>query len=308
MALTLLEASKRSMNALESGVIEMFARESDILANLPFQNISGNALRYNREETLPGIGFRGINEAYTESTGILNPVTEPLVIAGGDLDVDQFILKTMGEEQRQGQEAMKVKALSLAWTAAFIRGDSTTNPRQFDGLQARVTGNQLQAMGAAGAGAALSLFSLDALIDSVDRPTHLIMNKAMRRRISQAARTPAIGGNLSWDMDQFGRQVARYNDLPILIADYDNTGAQILGFNEPTPNGTPAQTTSVYCVSFAPGMITGIQNGQIEVRDLGELDTQPVMRTRVEWYSGIAIYHGRAAARLRNITNAPVVA
>ena len=308
MALTLVEAAKRSTNPLQSGVIEMFARSSDIMMALPFQGIQGNALRYNREETLPGIGFRGVNEAYAESTGILNPITEPLVIAGGDLDVDMFILNTMGMDQRTAQEAMKVKALSLAWSAAFLRGDSTTDPRSFDGLQARVTGAQLSNVGAVGAGAALSLLALDALIDSVDSPTHLIMNKTMRRRLTQAARTPAIGGNVNWEQDQFGRQQAFYNDLPILIADYDNLGNQVLPFAEPTPNGTPAQTTSIYCVSLQPSMLVGIQNGEIDVRDLGELDTQPVMRTRVEWYAGVAAFHGRCAARLRNITNAAVVA
>ena len=75
MAVTLVEAAKQSQNPIQSAIIEMYARSSDILAVLPFVTISGNALRYNREETLPGIGFRGVNEAYPESTGILNPVT-----------------------------------------------------------------------------------------------------------------------------------------------------------------------------------------------------------------------------------------
>ena len=82
MALTLVEASKLyAGDPLRSAIIELYARNSDILRVLPFDEIMGNAYRYNREQTLPGIGFRGINEAYTESTGILNPITEPLVIA-----------------------------------------------------------------------------------------------------------------------------------------------------------------------------------------------------------------------------------
>src|SRR6185503_4759374 len=103
-------------------IIELYAMTSDILRVLPFETIAGNALRYNREETLPGIGFRGVNEAYTESTGVINPVAEPLVIAGGDLDVDVFILETMGTDQRAVQEAMKTKALALRWSQAIIKG------------------------------------------------------------------------------------------------------------------------------------------------------------------------------------------
>ena len=45
----------------------------------------------------------------------------------------------------------------------------------------------------------------------------------------------------------------------------------------------------------------------VATRDLGELETKPVFRTRVEWYSGIAVYHGRAAARLAGITDASAV-
>ena len=43
-------------------------------------------------------------------------------------------------------------------------------------------------------------------------------------------------------------------------------------------------------------------------RDLGELESKPVFRTRVEWFSGLTCYHGRAAARLGGIKDAPVVA
>ena len=65
MGLSLLEASKMAQNPIQSAIIEMYARSSDTLNALDFNNIQGNALQYNREETLPGVGFRGINESYT---------------------------------------------------------------------------------------------------------------------------------------------------------------------------------------------------------------------------------------------------
>jgi hypothetical protein len=55
-------------------------------------------------------------------------------------------------------------------------------------------------------------------------------------------------------------------------------------------------------------MLTGIQNGPMDVRDLGELQTKPAKRTRVEWHAGIALFHGKAACRLGGITNAAIVA
>lgn len=309
MALTLVEAAKlHSGDVVRSAIIELYARSSDILRTLPFDTIPGNALKYNREETLPGVGFRGVNEAFGESTGILNPQTEPLVIAGGDLDVDRFIIETMGEDQRAVQEGMKMKALALRWTRAFIKGDSTTEPREFDGLQSRIVGSQLIDAGSASGGDALSLQKLDELIDQVDDPSHLVMNKAMRRRLTAAARNTSVGGFITWEVDEFGRKIAYYNELPILILEDDNEGAAILPFTEANPGGGTAASTSIYCTSFGEGSLVGIQNNDAEARDMGELQEKPAYRTRVEWYCGIACFKGKAAARLRGIKNAAVVA
>lgn len=309
MALTLIEAAKSSTDPVSSAIIEMYARSTPILQNLSFMSISGNAYKYNREETLPGIGFRGVNEAYTPSTGIINPQTEPLVIAGGELDVDTFIVRTQGAQQRAVQNAMKVKALGLAWTKKFFKGDSTTDPREFDGLQARLTGNQLLDAGSTDGGDALSLLKLDELIDTVDGDQkYLCMSKTMRRRLTVAARTYNIGGFVTFTQDIFGRQLTMYNDIPILEIEYDNEGTAILGFTETGSGGTTATATSIYCFSTDPGFLTGIQNGGIDARDLGELEEKPAFRTRVEWFCGIALQHGKCAARLRGISNAAVTA
>lgn len=309
MSLTLVEAAKLySGDPLRSAIIELYARSSDILRVLPFQNISGSALRYNQEQTLPGIGFRGVNEAFTESTGIINPITEPLVIAGGDLDVDNFILDTMGEPQRAIHEAMKMKALALSWTKTFIKGSQATAPREFDGLQVRIAGNQLIAAGATSGGNALTLAHMDEAIDACENPTHILMNKTMRRRFSVAARTSTVAGDLRWEKNDFGQQVAYYNDLPIIIVDQDNTGTDILAFDETGSGGGTAQCTSVYVLSLGDGMLTGIQGMDPDARDLGELQTKSAKRTRVEWYSGIAVFHPKAAVRIYGITDAAITA
>ena len=312
MSLTLIEAAKLMLNNGEvqrSAVVETYAMSSDILRILPFRDIAGNAYAYNQEKTLPGIGFRGINAGYTASTGIINPEVEPLVIAGGDLSVDPFIIKTGGEGVRERHQIMKIKALAHAWTAAFIKGSSVTTPASLDGLQVRIAGNQLIPNGTTSLGDPLSLTNLDTLIDSVDDPTHLIMNKKMRRRISVAARAAAVGGNIVWTKDEFGRQVMMYNDLPIVIADKDNTDTDILGFTEASNNATPgAAATSVYCISVGDGKLEGIQNGGMEVRAIGEQAATVTELTRVEWYNGICIEHPRAAARLWSISDAAVAA
>lgn len=308
MALTLIEAAKLNPgDVIKNAIIELYAGSSDILANLPFENISGNAMKYNREGALPGVGFRGVNEAYTPSTGILNPLTESLVIAGGDLDVDKFIVDTMGANQRAVHEGMKVRALSLAWTGKFINGDTASDPREFDGLKVRITGDQKIAAGSSANGTALSLYKLDEAIDQTLDPTHIIMNKGMARRFTQAARSSSVGGNINFTTNEFGKRIMEYNGLPILTVDLDNTLSSIITNTEACTSGT-ATGTSIYIVSFGDGMFTGIQNGTIDVRDLGELQTQPVFRTRVEWYNGIAIFNGRAATRIWSIADAAIAA
>lgn len=308
MALTLVEAAKIAANrgeTVRAAVIAMFARASDILMTMPFRDIQGNAYSYNREGALPGIAFRGVNESYTPSTGIINPLTESLRICGGDLDVDTFIVSTLGQRLRATHEEMKVKALAAELTRAVIKGDSTSNPREFDGLQNRITGSQLIENHAT-TGGPLSLAKLDELIDVVPSATHLLMSKAMRRRLTQAARNVDVGGFITYAKDAFGRRVTQYNDIPILVPYSDNGGTEPIAFDEAAATGG-STSTSIYALAMGDGLVTGIQSGPMDVRDLGELDEKPAYRTRVEWYAGLVVEHGRAAARLRGITDAAVV-
>lgn len=307
MALTLVEASKKyNGELLRQATIEMFARQSEILAALPFETIPGGAVKYEREGALPGVAFRGVNESFTESTGVVNPIVDSVFICGGDIDVDKFLVATRGAGVRTQQSAMKIKAIADAWALKLIKGDNSSDSREFDGLQVRLTGNQLISAGSTNGGDPASLAKLDEAIDAVDNPTHIIMSKAMRRRMTTAARTSSVTGYIGYTQDQFGQRVMTYNDLPILTT--NNGSTEALPFTEIGAGGATATATSIYVVSFANGRLNGIQNGDMEVRDLGELDTKPVLRLRAEWYAGIALYHGRAAARYYGISNAAIVA
>mgnify|MGYP001592900790 FL=1 len=314
-ALTLIEAAKLAAaegKQLRAGVIEMFAR-SPILGAIPWRTITGNAYQYNREGTLPSVAFRGVNEAYTGSVGVINQLVESLRICGGDLDVDTFILQTQGEGVRATHEAMKVKALAAELVRVIIKGDSTSQPREFDGWQARIPigSSQLIAAGTTDAGDALSLAKLDEAIDAVVSPSALIMSKAMRRRFSAAGRTTTVSGYVTYEINALGQRVTQYNGIPILVPYPDNGGTEPLAFDEQGDvGGTPggSSSTSIYVVSFGDGLVTGLQSGPIQGRDLGELETIPAKRTRVEWFAGMAIEHGRAIARLGGISDAAIVA
>jgi len=231
--------------------------------------------------------------------------------ARGDLDVDRFIVATQGVAVRATHESMKAKALAAEIARVLIKGDSTSDPREFDGFQVRCVGDQLIAAGTTDAGDALSLAKLDELIDAVANPTHLIMSKAMRRRLTTASRASAVGGDIVFTVDEFGRTATSYNGLRILVPYSDGGGTEMLAFDEPgdvKDSNTGTTATSIYAVNFADGMVSGIQNAPMDVRDLGELNDTPAFRTRVEWYAGLCVEHGRAVARLGGISNAAVVA
>jgi hypothetical protein len=300
--LTILEASKLITNPLAQGVVEVIASNNPVLERLPFIDIAGTAYRYNREDTLPGIAFRGFNEGYTESTGVINPQVESLTIAGGDSDFD-VALVAMGagsNDIRATHDAMKAKSLSLTWLKTFFDGDSSLNPREFDGLNARLTGGQVIPL--ASGGGTLTLDSLDELIDAVvGTPSALLMSKAMRRKVNRLIR--AAGQATEIVSDVFGRQVMAYAGIPIGVVEDDATGTAILGFDEDDGTGN-LDTTSIYAARFDAETLLGIETAPISVRDLGEIEAKPALRTRIEWYSGLALKHPRAAARLTRINNA----
>lgn len=312
MALTLIEAAKLVQDPVQRFVINEFST-GDIIGRLPFENEEGSGVHYNRVDELPAVGFRALNEAFDEGTGVINPQSEAFRFYGGDLDVDRSIVQLKGQEGRIAHEQLKIAALRLGWEYQFIKGDSASDPRGFDGLQKRVTGGQLISNSAAGG--ALSLAKLDELCSQVERTggtTYLIMGRKMRDLLSAASRATGVGGFISYEQDQFGRKLPFYDGIPILI---DSLSNPILGFTETSPDGTSSTAcTSIYAVTFGPRMLTGIQGRNdgapggygISARDLGEIDSKPVFRTRVDWHCSFAIYNGYSVARLYGITNAPV--
>lgn len=312
-ALTLVEAAKLAANNGEtkrSAIIELYASASDIWGALRIEGITGNAYSYTQEGELPTVAFRGVNEAYTASNGNFNPQKVALTIAGGDLDVDKFIIDTQGMESRSRHEALKVKALSQSMTDTVMNGDSSTEPREFDGLQSLCTGGQLIDNGSTSGGDPLSLAKLDQAIDNTASPSHLIMSRTMRRRLWQSTRstTSGVGGNVLMEREEMGKPILTYAGLPILTGYEKNKNTAILPFTESSPGGG-STGTSIYVVNLtSDDGLLGISNGGMQVRDLGELDTAPVFRTRVEYYMSLVALGPYAATRLWGISDAAVAA
>jgi hypothetical protein len=315
MSVTLAQAALLSSNDLQRGVLETFVQASPVLDRLPLLGIEGNAYAYNEEGSLPGIAFRSVGEAYAESTGAVNQKTESLVILGGDADVDRFIVQTRGNlnDQRAVQTALKVKAASYFFQDKFFNGDVTVDTKGFDGLKKRLTGAQVISAGANGApvlgngGTDSQTFfdNLDALIASVpgiDGTNGAIYaNATVIGKIRSAGRR--LGGVDLVKEDLTGKRIVTWNGIPVLDPGNNLAGTSILPQTE--TQGTATNASSIYAVKFGADEgeqgVTGLTNGGVMVDDLGLLQSQPVYRTRIEFYCGLALFSGNAAARLTGV-------
>lgn len=311
MVLTVVEAAKFAANNGEdkkAGVLMTFAQSSQLLSRIPIVNIQGNSYAWTRTAALSTAAFRAVNGSYTADDGKVETYQEPLKLIGGDLDVDKFLVQTNGGEVRTVNEMMKSAALAQKIGAKLITGDTASDAKEFDGLAKRYGGGvnpsslSLGSQVISNGGAGLSMKTLDQGIDAVDENIGqkvLIMSQATRRNITAYLRTS--GTAIQMTVDQFGNQVMTYAGLPIIIADGNGDTAGI-AFNE------PSSTTSVYVVALGPTGVHMIQSGGIDVRDLGEINTAPVLRTRVEWYCGLVDEHPRCVCRIGGIGNATAVA
>lgn len=331
-ALTLAQAALLEEDHLKRGVLELFTEENPILNRIPWVEITGNSLAYDYEVALPGVGFRSVNEGYTVKHGRVGQRSVTLAIFGGDLDVDRFIIKTRSSvnNQRAIQEAMQLKAMSKAFSKWFFDGNrSTSGNEQFDGVNVLLADTYHTNAGSAGIGNDQGLDMAYAPLTNgfyahgsgtgtedgeettylqtvVDRALDLVIggnsgkvilaNKTFRRHLTRQARTNA---QITIDKDEYGFQVTSYNGVPILEIEDDEAGDEILGFDETVGSATTA--SSFYVCRFDPAYLTGLQNGGVDVRDLGELNDSPKFRTRVEWFNAIAIMHPRAVCRVKGL-------
>ena len=59
--------------------------------------VTGTAVTYNREATMPAATFYDVGDTWTEATPTFTQVTTALRIMGGDADVDNFLQATYAD-------------------------------------------------------------------------------------------------------------------------------------------------------------------------------------------------------------------
>lgn len=274
---TLSNAKSLTQDMLQRGVIETMEKTSGVLARLPFIEIVGSGYAYNIMEELPAVHYRAVNAGYQNTPAEVSQTVESLVIIGGDADVDQFLAKTHSNinDIRALQTEAKAKSVARTFEKDFFVGQGTSNALK--GLDKRLTdaeaGTEIKAT--------LSLDALNELLDAVvDGADALFMSKKMRREVMKLLQ--ANGHYIENGTDAFGRMVQYYGGVEIVAVD---------------DSLIPAD--KIYAVKFGTdSYVHGLSNGGIQVRDLGEMDTLPVFRTRIEMYVGLATKHKKCFAVL----------
>ena len=302
MAITLTEAARLSNDVLLQGVIETIIKESPLLQEMPFIEIVGNALSYNRELALPAAEWHGVNDDWVTSPEItFTPCTATLKILGQNADVDNYIRSTRSNIQDIEAAVIELtaKAIRHELEEKFIYGDDSADANQFDGLRllinTKAASDQVIAMAATGA--TLTLTKIDELIDAVKggKPSMLMMSRRSRRKVNALAR--AAGSNLEVGQGKLGDFVQLYNGIPIAVNDFILDTHTLVDSLETITTG--ATNSTIYAFQLGEGALCGVTGpGGMTVQHLGTMETKDAERTRIKWYVSLALFSNVKAAAL----------
>jgi hypothetical protein len=319
---TLVESAKLAQNQLIVGVIENIVTVNAWYEVMPFDNITGNALQYNREANIAPVAAVGIGDvdgtigpvatagvnfaerALAKNAATFTSVTSSLTTILGDAEVNGLIDATRssdGNDQTAVQIASKAKAAGRKYQAMLINGDGTNN--SFPGLISLVDPTQKVATGVNGG--ALSFQFLDELMDLVtDRDgqlDYITMHARTIRSFKALLRT--LGGASVSEVVALpsGAEVPVYNGVPIFRNDW-------IPINQIKGAGT--NQTTIFAGTFDDGSrttgiagLTAEKMSGINVVPVGESETKDEMIWRVKWYCGLALFSLLGLSAADGITN-----
>lgn len=302
---TLAESAKLSQDMLIAGVIENIIVVDRIFEVLPFQDIEGNALAYNRENALGAVEYTGVGTTITtgKNPATFTQVTSSLTTLLGDAEVNGLIQATRSNinDQRAVQIASKAKNVGLQYRDTLVNGDGTAD--SFNGLLDLVAAGQSITAGANGA--ALTLEFLDELLDRVvdknGQVDFMTMNSRTLRSYFTLLRT--LGGAYIGETVTLpsGAEVPSYRNTPI----FRNDNVPI---NQ--TQGTETAATTVLAGTFDDGSmmhgiagITAMGSAGVRVEDVGVSETKDETITRVKFYCGLANFSEKGLAALVGINN-----
>ena len=298
MATTLAEYAKLSNDVLVKGVVETIIKDSPVLQKMPFIQIMGNGLTYNREKSMTAAAFYAVDDSWAAPPAVaFDQLTAVLKILGQDADVDNYVRSTRSNVQDIEAVIIELTAKSVrskfeqtfiyGTTAAYLT-NQTVEANAFDGLikliDTKVGNAQVIAMAATGA--TLTLAKLDELIDAVKggKPDLLLMSRRSRRKLTTLMRAL---GSLEVSQDEFGNFVNLYNGIPLGINDWILDTHTLVASLETAIDGGTCST--IYALQFGEGALSGITGpDNLQVEKIGILESKDATRNRIKWYCALA--------------------
>jgi len=308
MATTLDEAAKLSNDVLLVGVIETVIKECPLLQEIPFVEIVGNALTYNREKALPSAEWHAVNADWSTSPAVeLDKLTATLAILGQNADMDNYIKQTRSNIQDVESAIVELtaKAVRHELEDKFLYGDSAGATNQFDGLIKLIDTSQAgsQVVTMAGTGDTLTLTKMDEVIDAVrgGKPDLLMMSRRSRRKINALIRASG-SAFMETERNRFGEFIQLYNGIPIAINDFiKDTHTLVDGYETAYTGGS---CSTIYAFQMGEGSVCGLTGpGGLQAVPIGELEGKDASRTRVKWYVSIADFSQVKRAALIGVTD-----
>ncbi len=293
-SVTLVESAKLSQNMLISGVIESIVTVDRFFEILPFLEVEGNALAYNRENALGDVENIAVGGTITaKAPATFTAITTSLTTILGDAEVNNLIQNTRSNftDQKAAQVMSKAKNVGLTYRDQYINGDGTSDTVQ--GLISLVAAAAAsQTITSAANGDALALSTLDNLIDIVKDKNGIVDYFQMNSRELRAyyALLRAAGGaSISETVTlPSGASVPAYRAVPI----FRNDNIPIT-----QTQGTSTIASQVFAGTLDDGSnqvgisgLTAVGEAGIRVVEIGEHQSKDESITRVKFYCGFALF------------------
>lgn len=310
MAVTLADKAMLEKDPLRKGIIVGLLKTTFIMEKLPIETIGKLQQKVLRWKDLPNVAWRRVNGSFPESTGTTEQIMESIYVLGGDIDIDTVIAKSNDNitDPRALQVNMKLKSIGYEFNDRFINGDTANDPLGFDGLKVRVAALPAdQTIDAAGLDLSTDNgkdINAHKLLDLVDagfaalddgRPTLILCNRKFKLAFKSVLRRADL---LDHTKDMFDRKIDAYDGVPFLDMGYKADQKTQIIADDHDGNGN----TSIYLVKFgSEEYLGGIQEYDIDTRDLGEAHDKPALRTRMEWPIGLAMWSERCIVRIKGI-------
>jgi len=286
-------AGRLSAESTERAVIEYMADKDELFALLPFTKSPTNIYSWYRTGDVPTASvvdpYGTIPEVDVSGTVMQNKIS---MIAA---DVVVYNFEATAVEQLVDRVLEKTLAASeaiiRAYKRLFIRGDSSANEHEFNGLDKFVDPDMV--VDAGSGGAPISFDLLDKLLDKFPKgaePTAIIVHPRTYLSIRALMRTLFVKPEEIM-LPNFGKPVMAYNGIPILRNEYI-----------PITSGL----TTVYAVRLGTTAVHGVymgDNAGVVIEEVGKVQDKDARKWRLKWYVSMASKNKWDVAKIININN-----